>query len=393
MAGPTYLGTRYGIPIYHEPPTRIYYNPEYERGNLITSYNHRRRNGKYVEGGPFHLIKESVTRSKSGGGPIHWGLFSGEVNYEGSLLAVDPPDIVKADLDPDLDLSQFGPELYNAARPDKPYMRLGNSIYELKDVPGMLKQRFTADLRGAGNYWLALQFGWKPLLDDVRKLVLFQRYAYKRVQQLLRDNGRPVHRRLDSRSLSYENVSDHMEDTYGAFTQVFVTQNYKSVPRYTTRYISGRKIWFEGEFVFYIDDVKNSSLSKDQITRLVMRRVFGLYPSPLNVYKAIPWTWLIDWFTNVGDNIANMNADAADRLINNYAYVMCHQYARSIGTAHGTFRGFNDSTVSHTSTVRKTYDIKGRSEASPFGFRIKREELSPFQLGILTALGTTRGFR
>jgi hypothetical protein len=48
--------------------------------------------------------------------------------------------------------------------------------------------------------------------------------------------------------------------------------------------------------------------SDEELYKLAVRLVYGLDISFASLWEAMPWTWLIDWFSNVGDIInANRN--------------------------------------------------------------------------------------
>jgi hypothetical protein len=47
--------------------------------------------------------------------------------------------------------------------------------------------------------------------------------------------------------------------------------------------------------------------SSKEFRNKAARIVYGLELSPSNVWEAIPWSWLVDWFSNVGDYMALYN--------------------------------------------------------------------------------------
>lgn len=122
----------------------------------------------------------------------------------------------------------------------------------------------------------------------------------------------------------------------------------------------------------------------------MMARIYGLRISPGVVYNAIPWSWLLDWFTNAGDAVSNLDAGVADRLISDYAYVMGDQQDYLKTTSTGCFRiqGGGESTV--TASAKWGFYSKERISASPFGFALNSGDPTPYQLSILASLAGSR---
>jgi len=285
----------------------------------------------------------------------------------------------------------YAADAYNRMKPTKPSMSLANSIYELKDIPGMLRQRFHFNrLHELGNYHLALQFGWLPLLQDTLKFVETQRKAQSRLLWLLRHNGKPVRRRV---TLA-ETVSDPVESSgtaYGALTPTLATQFYTTQPTWIQKVWSNDKVWASARFRYHLPD----GPGEVEWTRKMLRRIYGLYVSPLVVYKAIPWSWLNDWFFNVGNVIANMEPGVADRLAADYFYVMREAGSTKTYDVKATLKSYLPGSSSYTNTPIALSSIsrqitKTRLMGDPFGIDTNQNSLTASQLAILGALGLSR---
>jgi hypothetical protein len=120
--------------------------------------------------------------------------------------------------------------------------------------------------------------------------------------------------------------------------------------------------------------------------------IFGLNPTPSAVYKAIPWTWLVDWFSNIGDVIANLDGGVADRLAADYMYLMNKITFQMARTSYGNYYSgvsWGSSTPFSAECFQGAVS-KRRMRASQFGFGVKENELSLTQWSILGALGLSR---
>lgn len=279
-------------------------------------------------------------------------------------------------------------DAWNRMKPTQPNFSGLNAVYELKDVPGMLKQRLSHNgLKDIGSYYLALKFGWEPLLRDIRDFVKTQMSAQKRLQQLLRDNGKPVRRGCTLYDISTTSYSEGA--SYGALNPVFATQFYKSIPLFRDTVTTTERIWASGRYRYWLPGGPRDVAWQ----RKMIARIFGFKPSPKVVWDALPWTWLIDWFVDVGSMLENMEAGVADRLAADYFYIMYNKTITGRRESRGFFKKGCGSTqktleVQAVSTVIASH--KAREVGDPFGWNTPENTLSGNQLSILGALGLSR---
>ncbi|DAD51258.1 maturation protein [ssRNA phage Gerhypos.4_20] len=338
-------------------------------------------------GGDFFLRKFTRSNPLVNVGEIWRG---GVLNqrYVGSIQAADPPfGYVGGDTWTPID-SGMGSLAYNRMKPTKPNMQALNAIYELKDLPGMLRQRFLntkAPLKSMSNYYLALKFGWGPLLSDIRNFVLTHINAQKRLEQLLRDNGRPVRRKVILSDTSTTGAAT-TGTSFPAILPTFVTQYYTAAPVYLQRLTDSDRVWATARFRYWLPEGPRDV----NWTTAMKAKIFGLQPTPSAVYRALPWTWLGDWFLNVGNMLENMEAGVADRLAADYFYVM-HQ--RELHNTNDVVVGFQKRDGTKVNFQASSYSNmvhKKRIMGDPFGFATAQNVLSGTQLSILGALGMSK---
>jgi hypothetical protein len=126
--------------------------------------------------------------------------------------------------------------------------------------------------------------------------------------------------------------------------------------------------------------------------------LLGTRLDPEVVYNLVPWTWLLDWFVNFGDVVANASAISSDNLVMQYGYLMRTTSVRKeltwpqglwgrrpTGQLASSWKQFLPTYSQTTSLVTKQ-----RGKASPFGFGLNPSDFSPDQLAILAALGLSR---
>lgn len=284
-----------------------------------------------------------------------------------------------------IDAAAWGATAYSKLKPTQPTFPGLNAIYEMREVPDMLRQRFLPNLAGIGNYWLALKFGWQPLLNDIRNMVAFQQKAQNKLKWLLEKDGKPTRQSVNLLNTSTE-TPGWSGANYGALQPVLVTQYYAEEPTYTWKRTDTEKVWATGRFRFWLPSGPRDIAWK----RRMMAELFGLYPSPRVIYNMIPWSWLVDWFTNAGDCLSMLDTGVADRLAADYWYVMHNKTGTISYDCRGKFYQQNGSKFELSASVLSTSFLKFRSVGSPFGFNVNPNGLSPMQLSILGALGLSR---
>jgi len=345
-------------------------------------------------GGPFYLEGVRTSRSALSVGTI-WRGGALKQNYRGSLV-VDVPHTgawVGTYL-PD----SWGAKAYSNMKPTRPIMNALNSFYELKDVPGMFRElknlpnvvkgiqdRYLSFLGHSGKAYVGGAFGWGQLYQDTVNLFNFQQKAAKRLAWLVRNNGKPIPTStviLDTDAV----VEDYAISGYGLLQPVLVTQYYVYEPRGRRLTHNKEKIWAKGQFQFWLP----SGPQDINWTTAMKARLFGLNPTPSVIYRAIPWTWLFDWFGHMGTMLENMESGVANRCAANYWYIMREKSWSIENQVSGWFQDPQGNPVNVHGTSTSTAFVKTRSVGDPFGMGTDALSLNPGQLAILGALGLSK---
>jgi len=189
---------------------------------------------------------------------------------------------------------QAATEVLFRTNPNKYAINGPVSFLELRELPSLLKLQGDNIIENAAGGYLSWQFGWKPLISDLKKLLDFNGLVNKKVGEIhaLYQKG-GLHR-----GRSFGTVHTEHSETFGP---VYSWQG-KSMSLNMSVTTSVEK-WATVRW-------HPSSLPpKDNaaIRRAAIRIVYGLELSASNVWEAIPWSWLIDWFSNVGTYLAAHN--------------------------------------------------------------------------------------
>jgi hypothetical protein len=381
--------------------------------SLVVSQGHRLYKGKR-SGGPFAVFhcNKRITP-----GTVRPMLHAG-VRYNGGLVVpITGPLFSDAEIrayfasnatlipkQSALDaLKPYGTTGWARAAPGRPTASVAQTAIELfregiPSLPGRLAGRLLS-ARNAGSNYLNYQFGWAPLVNDIKKMYQTYRELDKRLAQLVRDNGKGIRRRRDLGSDSTTTVVSDTSVPGGNGYIIGSPGMYGGIPGRSTSVIyktESTHRWFVGKFRYYVPDI-----GSDQWTRRATRALFGLNPTPELLWNVLPWSWMADWFGNVGDVLSNMSSHAVDNLTAEYAYVMEHKTTtttvdiRCHNDAYvkpPTFQGGYDVPINDfTTTCVDTVETKLRAGASPYGFGLTFDGFSNYQLSILAALGVTRG--
>jgi hypothetical protein len=281
-----------------------------------------------------------------------------------------------------------GPGLYAKASPFKAQAGLGQAIAELHKLPELLQFRLR-NFRDIGHDYLNVEFGWKPFLNDMRDAFNSIITVEKRLKQLARDNGKPIRRRA---SKVIENTT-YSESGYNPPVLSACPSRLAAVPGSGSSTWTRRKdVRFTARFRYWIPTT-GPEASIERAYRAL--QVLGALPTPKLVWDLMPWSWLIDWFSNIGDVIENVSTNAADNLVCEYGFmtsrtrISSEQFGKAmLGLGGATVSPLNatiyDLSVSYSS------DYKNRSGCNPFGFGATWNSLSARQNLILAALGLAR---
>lgn len=189
-------------------------------------------------------------------------------------------------------LSQSGPLT--------PKVYLPVSLFEFKDIPGMLRHAGNLlhgisrpsglnPIKEAGAANLAYQFGWKPLMDDIGKMLAVANNVAKKQRELAQANSKKgIRRRItlyNTRTVLYGTAT--VWSTYNIFVDSRYTTE-KSAKSWATIRWTPRDLapfphqpsWRDGFDAAY-------GTSKGYI--------------PIELWKAMPWSWAIDWFADLSN--------------------------------------------------------------------------------------------
>jgi len=322
--------------------------------------------------------------------------------YSGPMLPVAPsfmsyPPYADSS---DSTLNRLGTEAIAKVSPSNPVADLSTMLGELvrEGIPALLGSTLRKwrgmsgkELRNSiGHEYLNVEFGWKPLVNDLRKVSRAIRDADSIWAQYERDAGKLVRRRYEFPVVTTEEVTLVRQDVSpwispsGGVLSDPARNNQGKV--YRIDKVTIRR-WFSGAFIYYLP-VTVHGRGSVAMNVIQAKKLLGLSLTPDTLWNLTPWSWALDWFADTGDILQNWSNWAIDGQVLKYGYIMEHTVSERTytflgptGFRAGGVRPYDQTLVSET---------KIRRQATPYGFGLKFGGLSLRQQAIVTALGLAK---
>lgn len=284
--------------------------------------------------------------------------------------------------------------------PSRAEVSMLNFLFELRELPAMLlskgkkhredhRAQLDARRRRRGIYdpkskqWVdhpdyipetsnsvaEYNFGWDLLFRDVYKMLQFTHYVDKRTKELTRLYKTGLHRQRVIWNASHTAVQDGV--TFNSFVCG------ASGKRVTT---TRARQW--ASCVWRPLSPDPAIPSSDQIRAKAMSLVHGWRPDPYVVWQALPWSWMIDWFGNIGDILA-----ATQNIVEFFPFNCCVMTQITTDIEDVILSSSPGFTVI---PAKRRYEQKFRALSS-IGFNIRMPLLGLKQL--TTILGIANNYR
>jgi len=258
----------------------------------------------------------------------------------------------------------------------------------IKGLMDIMSGRSRNVAREGGSEFLNYQFGWVPLISDIMSLA----ETSLKIDKILRDledfrNSEKRRRfEFDPQFVNDSFRRGRLTSATPNMTWGFQGRNVTADPLIVRQ--MSTKTWFSGAFRFYSPDLSPTTDYLRDI-RTKAAHLLGLRLTPDTIWELTPWSWLIDYFANIGNVLSNISYIGNDGLVLRYGYIM-----QSVElTADVSLPGIKPLGGAVDVQEQVTLVRKVRRRALPYGFSLKAEDFSPQQWAILGALGMARSPR
>lgn len=174
-------------------------------------------------------------------------------------------------------------------------------LAELRDVPSLLKTAGHSISKYGANEFLKWQYGWRPLIKDLQKLLNVSSRLHRRVTMLknLKEQGIIVRQYKPPNRYERVTVPYGPTDYWPTHIHPFY---YDMCPIYMDAYVSIER-W--ATVYWKADKPEGLPDTDDERMRLAMRAAFGGTVDGSTLWEIMPWSWLIDWNTNMSEFLAS----------------------------------------------------------------------------------------
>lgn len=238
--------------------------------------------------------------------------------------------------------------------------------------------------RGAGKDYLNQQFGWMPLVSDIRAFHKTAQNANSILDRFVSEAGKVIHRKYEfptEETYDRQNYyGTHMPQPMPDWDIHWLRAR---APKFTEININSTRRWVEAAFIYYVPPV--GTWDRDFA---LSNKLYGTDITPEVMWELTPWSWAADWLTNMQDVMHNVSAFGQNGLVMPYAYIMEHKLSKVIWQISDVrYKSYPGS-----QTFRQTFttEVKSRRKATPFGFGLDVSSFTGRQWAILAALGISR---
>ncbi len=287
--------------------------------------------------------------------------------------------------------------------------RIGDSLLKLKIDWKLQTGKELGKHVNPGNEWLSLWFGWAPLVRDIMAAI---EVLYK-LHVLIYDGSDSDRRRFQKGDLVAMNRlrTDGFTDgerrfnfgsPFTGLTSNPAMKDYKwsgfqeplPLGPLIAEGVYSRTVNIRSDFRFTARFHRGALPNAHERSHLDKAlELLGLDITPATLYQLAPWSWLLDWFSSLGNAVQNLSTLDWSNVLLDYSYltVVVKTITTSSVTAPSSWGSGQYSMSTNYMSQRVVQTEKIREQASPYGFSVSWAGLSPFQLSILAALGMTRG--
>jgi len=361
------------------------------------------------QGGPFTTIKQQArafqpkSHKLSGfktiqpvdGGGYNWAF------YDGPYFALPPSlaDFPSHAYSSDSTLERLGTTAIARCAPTNPTADastfLGELLHDgiptitlgiLKEMRGMSNRQRR---RAIGDQYLNYEFGWKPFVNDIRSIANAVIHSHAVLRQFERDSGKLVRRRYEFPPTEKVVSTVFSNGASPWLSPSSITLTDGSLPKGQVIRVdkTTQRQWFSGAFSYYIP---SGTTARGSMARSVIgaKKTLGISLTPDSIWNLTPWSWAVDWFSNAGDVLKNLDAWILDNQVLWYGYMMEHTIVERTYTFVGP-TGYQSKHIRPDDIILVS-EAKIRRKATPFGFGFNWDGLSSFQKTIIAALGLSR---
>jgi hypothetical protein len=230
-------------------------------------------------------------------------------------------------------MQKEAPSILKGLNPQNRQYSLTRNIVELRDIPGSIRSlqqtlrhlsdvdrslhtlsklknrlwRFYDSVQDIPKEYVGYHFGWKQTYNDILGLLATPDKISKKINLLIERSGKPTTFR------SKRNYSFGESDVPGFDYINLPIENDQITKSDLTREVELRMV-LNSTFDF-------PSVDLPTFREKFFLRQLGVVPTPTDLYNLVPWTWLVDWFTGLGNYVELIDEVNSDQSLVNFCFI------------------------------------------------------------------------
>lgn len=198
-----------------------------------------------------------------------------------------------------LDRNNLAWKILAETNPSVPHLSIPTALGELKDLPSLVKGMGDTLLKRVANGYISWRWAIRPMINDLRKLLNFQKAVDDRITMLMRlRSGATLRRRVQ---LGTSEILDNPQVDLLVHSEGCTVKG-------TFRAAFRKKEWGSAQWKLLPDSLL-PQLGYGPLSEMAWKQTLGITDaeSLATAWELTPWSWLVDWFGNVGDVISATN--------------------------------------------------------------------------------------
>ena len=206
------------------------------------------------------------------------------------------------------------------------------------------------------NEYLSFHFGWKQLWRDINDLLALPEKASKKVNFLLARSGKPT--TLRSKRIILSGTGSGVSGfEYQQSSDDYWLETNSRIERTSEVRLVVNRTW---DF---------PPINSAEFKRHVFAQRTGIEPRITDVYNLVPWTWLLDWFTGLGNYIDLVETiNSRDSGIINWGMISCVSTGRLVTEFSSQSTSWRDIFVDNVNISHVEYYTRNR-HTSTYDFK------------------------
>lgn len=288
--------------------------------------------------------------------------------------------------------------------PHAPVVKIGETLVELLrgEIPKSLKtlkyliqtmnskrlsvsdRKLGMALSGIGSETLALEFGWRPMIQSIIDLI----HTAIAIDHMV--YGQSYRRK---REIRFSTRSRETESFLVARPGLGLGSASVSGPGTWHKWAGTSVLTYDVRLSARIAPIARPTIGSNSFIDQAddKLRQLGLWYPALG-WDLLPYSWLVDWFSHLGSSITNAYYYSTRNGVKPIDYAWATALMRHSTDAGAAVPYYQSGSVKSTVYGRSltTSVVKRRYGATPFGFGLDLSGLSTNQFGILVALGLAK---